>query len=610
MSKLKIGMLILLVFSLGTPLLAQLNVIYDFGPDMSLGYYPRGTPVVVGSTLYGTTVAGGPTGLGLLFSVNTNGSGFQVLHYFEGGESDGTFPLGTLSVSGDTLYGTTTYGGAYDCGTIFKINTDGTGFALVHSFAGAPSDGGCPKEAPVLDGSTLFGVAFLGGDHDLGVVYKVEMDGTNFAILHSFGAEIDDGASPAGELVQDGSTLYGMTTRRGFDGSTGPGAVFRIGTDGSGFQVLHFLTNEIDGFSIYGSLVLGGSTLYGMTFSGGPGSVGFIFSVGTDGNDYKILHNFGVEAADNGAEPCGSLLLSGSTLYGLTEAGGTANLGTLFSIGTDGQAFVVLHSFVQGEGDGTRPEGGLTADDDRIYGMTAEGGASDLGTVFAYGSSSDADMALDLEASNLTPTLSTEIDLTIRASNNGPSTATGVKVMDRLPAGLTYRSSKSFSGRYDPGTGLWTIGSLGAHQAAVLHIAATVNTSGTIVNTAAKTAQNEADSNAANNSRSVTLRAISQSTLFPPVLRQPLNNAAGQPTTVTLNWQDTNSNPQAVKNKIRIKKAGGSYVNYTLPAGTTSFVKSGLAKGKTYCWSVQAVGNGTSIKNSAWPADRKFATIK
>jgi hypothetical protein len=39
-------------------------------------------------------------------------------------------------------------------------------------------------------------------------------------------------------------------------------------------------------------------------------------------------------------------------------------------------------------------------------------------------------------------------------------------------------------------------------------------------------------------------------------------------------------------------------------------VKSGLAKGKTYCWSVQAVGNGTSIKNSAWPADRKFATIK
>jgi hypothetical protein len=99
-------------------------------------------------------------------------------------------------------------------------------------------------------------------------------------------------------------------------------------------------------------------------------------------------------------------------------------------------------------------------------------------------------------------------------------------------------------------------------------------------------------------------------TLNAPTLVFPADGAIDQPLSVSLNWLDTNTSPQELKYKVRFKVAGGAYANYTLAAGTTSFIKSVLAKGKTYYWSVRAIGNGTSIKNSAWPADLRFTTIQ
>src|SRR5262245_59218288 len=48
--------------------------------------------------------------------------------------SDGAYPYAGLALSGDTLYGTAFYGGGSSAGTIFAVNTDGTGFTTLHSF--------------------------------------------------------------------------------------------------------------------------------------------------------------------------------------------------------------------------------------------------------------------------------------------------------------------------------------------------------------------------------------------------------------------------------------------------------------------------------------------
>jgi hypothetical protein len=101
--------------------------------------------------------------------------------------------------------------------------------------------------------------------------------------------------------------------------------------------------------------------------------------------------------------------------------------------------------------------------------------------------------------------------------------------------------------------------------------------------------------------------------LRPPTLNAPANGAVGQPTTVTLSWRDTNdpSGPQELKYRIRIKPAGGAYAVINVAANSVIYVKSGLARNKTYFWNVQAVGNGTTVLNSDWAnvgVDWKFTT--
>ncbi len=102
------------------------------------GAYVSGSLVLAGSTLYGTAGGGGSSGHGVVFRVNTVGSGFAVVRSFTG--SDGGYPFGGLLLAGTTLYGATTYGGSQGNGVLFKLNTDGSGYTVLNSSAGG-SDG-------------------------------------------------------------------------------------------------------------------------------------------------------------------------------------------------------------------------------------------------------------------------------------------------------------------------------------------------------------------------------------------------------------------------------------------------------------------------------------
>src|SRR6185436_7453078 len=106
---------------------------------------------------------------------------------------DGAMPWAGLVASGNRLYGTTREGGAGDRGTVFAINMDGSGFTNLHHFNGRP-DGSHPYSELVLLGNTLYGTTDGGGASGKGSVFAVNTDGTGFTILHSF--TNDDGASP------------------------------------------------------------------------------------------------------------------------------------------------------------------------------------------------------------------------------------------------------------------------------------------------------------------------------------------------------------------------------------------------------------------------------
>jgi uncharacterized repeat protein (TIGR03803 family) len=232
--------------------------------------------IIAGSTLYGTSGLGYPKYDGNVFAVNTDGTGFTSLYSFTG-YADGSFPYAALLLSGNTLYGTTTQGGSLTVadyengGTIFGVNTDGTGFTVLHSFANSP-DGSNPSGGLAQSGNTLYGTASGGGTSSNGTVFGVNTNGTGITVLHAFNGL--DGTEPSATLALSGNTLYGTAG----GGTNGDGIVFAINTDGTGFTILYTLGGS-DGADPYGSLVLSGKTLYGATSYGGSSNAGTVFAI-------------------------------------------------------------------------------------------------------------------------------------------------------------------------------------------------------------------------------------------------------------------------------------------------------------------------------------------
>jgi uncharacterized repeat protein (TIGR03803 family) len=138
------------------------------------GHQPLGKLVLHAGVLYGTTWSGGSSTNGTVFRLNTNGTEFAVLKHFTSEinwtNSDGVAPNAELVLSGNTLYGTTQYGGKQAGGTVFKLNTDGTGFGVLRNFA-LDADGEVPQAGLVLGSSTLYGTTTRGGSANLGTVF-------------------------------------------------------------------------------------------------------------------------------------------------------------------------------------------------------------------------------------------------------------------------------------------------------------------------------------------------------------------------------------------------------------------------------------------------------
>jgi uncharacterized repeat protein (TIGR03803 family) len=311
-------------------------------PNGSGGGTPYGGLILSGNTLYGTTSEGSSDN-GTVFAVSTNGTGYTNLYRFTVA-TNGSAPRAGLVLSGNTLYGTTYQGGSAGDGTVFRVNTDGTDFTNLHSFS-FNIDGGDLQAGLVLSGKILYGTTFAGGGAGNGTVFAINTDGTGFTNLYNF-TGINDGSEPQATLILSGTNLYGTTLG---GGSAGNGTVFAVSTNGTGYTNLYSfsagdgppndednLTNS-DGANPQASLILLGNTLYGTANQGGLGGVGTVFAVNTDSTGFTNLYNFTEPDPDtftntDGGVPLAGLILSGSTLYGTASVDGAANDGAVFGL--------------------------------------------------------------------------------------------------------------------------------------------------------------------------------------------------------------------------------------------------------------------------------------
>lgn len=343
--------------------------------------------------LYGALEAGGGKGEGLVFKMKPDGTGYEVLHHFTGcllGGADGSQPQGLLEGSDGVLYGTTRSGGvkggalaqygldATGNGTVFKVNRDGTGYQVLRAFTGRDGDGFQPQAGLVEGrGGALYGTTMKDGteqggviDSGPGTVFTLNKDGSGYRILYRFGTNVASGGAPwSGLILGSDGALYG-TTEGG--GQAQAGTVYRIHPEDGRYSVLHsYGVDRTDGRLPRAGVIEGrDGLLYGTTPVGGNEDCGTTFKLAKDGSGYAVLHHFAHEGPD-GQGPQGLVQAADGVLYGTTQARGAKGSGTLFSLKPDGSDFRVRHSFPSSPEDGGHPHAALVlTPDGGLYGMT------------------------------------------------------------------------------------------------------------------------------------------------------------------------------------------------------------------------------------------------
>ncbi|HYT61163.1 MAG TPA: choice-of-anchor tandem repeat GloVer-containing protein [Haliangiales bacterium] len=208
---------------------APLKVLHHFSANNQSGYNGQGG-LIKGSdgALYGTTSTGGRHDLGTIFSSDCNGGKYRLLHAFGDSLGDGWKPFaGLIEGSDGKLYGTTLAGGTSSQGAVFSVGKDGKGYQVLRSFP-VPVGGGQNLYSPVVEGSdgALYGSALSGGAEHTGLIFRMSKDGRDYSPIWTFTLNGPEGNHPYGSVLLDtNGAIYGVTTSGGAERQ---GAVFRL----------------------------------------------------------------------------------------------------------------------------------------------------------------------------------------------------------------------------------------------------------------------------------------------------------------------------------------------------------------------------------------------
>jgi uncharacterized repeat protein (TIGR03803 family) len=322
--------------------------------------------------LYGTTSSGGKFNFGTVFKVTSAGV-VTTLYDFNAGGADGFLSLSGLTLGTDgNFYGTTYGGGANNAGTIFKITPAGA-LTTLHSFTNTD---GFAVAAPVLGANgNYYGVAQ--GNTVTGTAYSITASGT----YKLFPTPLPAASAAPLVLAKDGN-FYGITAG---GGTFAQGTVFRLSAAGAVKVVYNFDGHE-NGGSPRGPLVQGSDEfLYGTTSGGGlvQDPAGVVFKLSTGGK-ITVLKSFDSSDLTDGRLPfAGLVAATDGNFYGGTSgsAGGSAQYGVLFKITKSG-SYSVQYRFDLTHGQSPWPTA-MQHTSGVLYGLTSSGGPANAGVFYS-----------------------------------------------------------------------------------------------------------------------------------------------------------------------------------------------------------------------------------
>ena len=326
------------------------RVIYRFKLDSSDGNAPSGALTVRDGIIYGTTYSGAnpKCGCGSVYRLRPLDAAktqwkYAIIHRFNtraGGANPGA---GVVFGPGGALYGTTTRGGRFDSGTLFKLAGSGDrlwSHAILHHFRGNSETG---PEAELLfnaRGDTIYGTTFGGGRHRNGTIFQLKRGSAGWVhtVLHHFRPSyLDpaDGSLPRGRLVfgKDGA-IYGTTEAGDKGGSWNAGTIFRLAPLAGGkwgYGIIHeFIGGDADGWGPKSGLTRDADgNFYGTAAGGGRLGAGVVYKLSRSSTGrwtVRVVHSF--NHSTGGDAPWSQPVLRGGALYGTTLSGGNMSCGS------------------------------------------------------------------------------------------------------------------------------------------------------------------------------------------------------------------------------------------------------------------------------------------
>jgi uncharacterized repeat protein (TIGR03803 family) len=287
--------------------------------------------------LYGTTIMGGNgTDCGTIFKLAPTGGSWTLttLHMFAGG-TDGCAPGASLRIFNLWLDGTTVAGGRSDQGTMFSISTNG-GTPYIHAFS--RNNGNQPWGSVNEWG---YVTTYFGGLKRGGTISEPWCCGTGIRVVKTFSDTNKAGYGPIGDLLtghMDGEprmwgTVYsGGAGRRGSVYQLRPGAYYEVWI----LNVLHAFSGPDGDGPGAGVIMDAAGNLYGTTMWGGadPGYAGTVYKLTPAAKGkwtHTLLYSFS-GGIDGGEVTSGVVMDSAVNLYGTAVSGGAFDQGVVYEI--------------------------------------------------------------------------------------------------------------------------------------------------------------------------------------------------------------------------------------------------------------------------------------
>jgi len=260
-----------------------------------------------------------------------------------------------------------------DGGTDFAVADSGNSNVAIMPYSG-PLENSATVNVDELTASVPLTTDILDGDFLTYYIQTIPADG-----VLALNINPTDQIPITGPIVLNGPvTNLVFTPFTNFAGSDT--LTFQVVSGIPQLKSLYSFTNGADGAGPSASLLWAGNgTFYGTTPAGGSNNLGTIFSATTNG---IVTPLYSFTGGIDGARPYSALVMGpDGNLYGTASAGGSNSLGTIFQVTTNG-VLTPLYSFTGGS-DGDTPMAGVVfAGDGNLYGTASGGGGSSGGTIF------------------------------------------------------------------------------------------------------------------------------------------------------------------------------------------------------------------------------------